>query len=133
MEKHRFSGYSKTLDDFRDKILIKCPNCLKKSILIKIDRNTQKVICENCGFNKIINSFLFDYELWLTTSFEGKSLSAFNHEHLDFLINFIKAELRKRNLNDIRNKSIGSRLPKWMTSKNNRTKVLKLLQSLQEK
>jgi hypothetical protein len=41
--------------------------------------------------------------------------------------------LRERNDVEYSNKSLGSRLPKWMTSKKNREEVLKAIDKLKNK
>lgn len=59
----------------------------------------------------------FCFPLWLRTDFEGHVLWAYNIKHLDFLRDHIDAKLRERNGQELFNKSLGSRLPKWMTAK----------------
>ncbi|NEU07626.1 hypothetical protein GZH53_04800 [Flavihumibacter sp. R14] len=118
-----------------------------------------KVICVNCGYNKrllekptsvlyatnsktvtgryyvIGGAFdpFFYLPLWLKTDFEDNTLWAYNMEHLNFLRGHIEAKLRERNGQELSNKSLGSRLPKWMTSKRNRELILKKLSELQNK
>lgn len=123
------------------------------------DESNVKVICINCGYNKrllekpssILHSSnektiagrhyviggaidpFFYLPLWLTTDFEKNTLWAYNFEHLDFLRGHIEAKLRERNGQEPVNKSLGSRLPKWMTSKKNREIILKRISELQNK
>lgn len=118
-----------------------------------------KVVCTNCGYNKRLSekptSILYSsgeriiegknyviggaidpffyLPLWLKINCEGNTLWAYNFEHLDFLRGNIEAKLRERNGQDLSNKSLGSRLPKWMTSKKNREMVLKRISELQKK
>ena len=125
----------------------------------KIDECDVKVICPNCGYNKklakrpdsVIYSFnskittghyfiiggaidpFFYLPLWLKTDFEENTFWAYNFQHLDFLRTHIEAKLRERNGQELFNKSLGSRLPKWMTSKKNRTSILKKINELQNK
>ncbi len=116
-----------------------------------------KVICVNCGYNKrlidkpvsllhpsneksktgrhyvfggAIDPFFY-LALWLKTDFEENTLWAYNYEHLLFLREHIEASLRERNGQELANKSLGSRLPKWMTSKKNREPLLKKISALQ--
>jgi hypothetical protein len=58
---------------------------------------------------------------------------AYNREHIAFLKLHIEAKLRERNGQELANKSLGSRLPKWMNSKKNREPLLKSLTELQNK
>jgi hypothetical protein len=121
--------------------------------------NKIKVICTNCGFNKRLsekpesilsasqNKVLtgryiiiggtvdpfFHLPLWYRINFENNELWAYNKEHIEFLKNHIEAKLRERNGQELANKSLGSRLPKWMNSKKNREPLLKLLSELQNK
>jgi DNA-directed RNA polymerase subunit RPC12/RpoP len=120
------------------------------------DTTGVKVVCLNCGFNKLLlekpllilsyssrkvitgRCFIiggsvdpfFHLPLWLQTNFEGHTLWAYNLEHLDFLGNHVEAKLRERNGQALFNKSLGSRLPSWMTSKKNRNAVLKKIDLL---
>ncbi len=50
-----------------------------------------------------------------------------------FLENHVSAELRNREKSPMRNKSLGSRLPKWMTSKKNRNEILSGIEKLKQK
>ncbi len=126
------------------------------------DRNTDsiiRVICESCGYNKRLdekqNSVLFSspsktikgkflvlgvdidpyfhFPLWLTANCCNNTLWAYNYEHLEFLRLHAEAKLRERNLEEMSNRSLGSRLPKWMTSKKNREAVLKAIDQLKNK
>ena len=128
-----------------------------KSNGINEDENEVKFVCSNCGMTKYYSETLtekfitsrngkilemrhliigenvdpfFKFSLWLQKDLSSGLLWAYNYEHLAFLENHVSAELRERNINEMRNKSIGSRLPKWMTSKKNRTEVLNGIQKL---
>ncbi len=72
----------------------------------------------------------FHLPLWLNIDCCEHELWAYNYEHLNFLKAHIGAGLRERNTVENLNKSIGSRLPKWMTSKSNRESVLKAIEQL---
>ncbi len=125
------------------------------------DKNDEdiKLICTSCGHNKRLSEtpesiilksstkittgrFLriggsidpyFHLPLWLTTPCCDDILWAYNYQHLDFLKTHIEAKHRERNIEEISNKSIGSRLPKWMISKKNRDAVLKSITNLYNK
>jgi hypothetical protein len=124
-----------------------------------INEHEIKATCTNCGYNKRLDekpsSILFSSSsktipgryliiggaidpyfhlpLWLTANCGDNILWAYNHEHLDFLEEHIEAKLRERNTQGIANKSLGSRLPKWMTSAKNRHTVLKTIAQLKTK
>jgi hypothetical protein len=72
----------------------------------------------------------FHLPLWLTENVNGNLLWAYNYEHLEFIRNFVDSKLRERNGQDFSNKSLGSRLPKWLTSKNNRETILRTIEKI---
>ena len=80
-----------------------------------------------------MNDPYFHQPLWLKSDCGENTLWAYNYEHLDFLERHVEAKLRERNIESIENKSLGSRLPKWITSKKNRELVLKTIKQLKEK
>lgn len=125
----------------------------------KNNEHGTKLICAACGHNKrldekpdsilhaspykkITGKFLviggaidpyFHLPLWLTVNCCDNTLWAYNYEHLDFLERHVQAKLRERNISEMANKSLGSRLPKWMTSKKHREVILKALALLKNK
>ena len=106
-------------------------------------------MCHTCGFSKETDgrarSFAwysenpsdgyFGLDLWLQIRCVGHSLWAFNRRHLDFLEGYVSASLRERERDEYgwRNASLGSRLPKRMTSGSNREEVLEAIRALREK
>jgi predicted nucleic-acid-binding Zn-ribbon protein len=130
--KARFNAYDKKLNDFYDKILIACKSCMNKAIAIKKD-NLIKVTCIDCGYNKTHNHTMPNEDYWLSIELSHGLFWAYNYEHLEFLRQHISAELRERSLDDIKNHSIGSRLPKWISSKKNREEILKVIEKLKAK
>jgi hypothetical protein len=135
--------------------IIRCPEFSFR------DKNEHdiKLVCSTCGYNKrhdekgsavlsassnkvIIGKYLiigagidpyFHLPLWLTIRCCDNTLWAYNYEHLDFLREHVEAKLRERNTQVIANKTLGSRLPKWMTSKKNRETVIKCIDELKNK
>lgn len=125
----------------------------------KMDENDVRLVCSNCGHSKILSEKpsvivyssnekiisgrhyfvgggidpFFHLPLWLSENLSGNLFWAYNIEHIEFLENHIQAKLRERNGIEYRNKSIGSRLPKWMTSKKNRELMLKTIEKLKRK
>ena len=106
-----------------DKTSFECPKCnVRKSYPLKWYRYD---IFEE-GFEPY-----FGLELWLKTSLKGKTLWAYNAQHLKYLKDFLGASLRE---DDNRSKySIVTNLPKWMKSAKNRDLVLKKLRSLEKR
>jgi hypothetical protein len=132
--KERFNAYEKSIADFSNEVLVVCSSCKKKGTLKRLEK-CFKTTCINCGYSKEHRDTLNSpyKELWLSIYLNDKKLWAYNLEHLEFIKNHISADLRERNLENISNKSIGSRLPKWMTSKKNRNDVLKAIEKLKHK
>lgn len=118
-----------------------------------------KLVCTNCGFNKtpekefvgrsnskspnsLIKNIVvigggidpyFYLPLWLTANVGENLFWAYNYEHLNFIKDFVSAKLRERNIDNMSNKSLGSRLPKWITSQKNREVILKTIEKLEKK
>jgi hypothetical protein len=76
----------------------------------------------------------FGLDLWLQTSCCGKTLWARNADHLSFLSDYVRAEIRERATGlepgAYRNKRMSSRLPRWLTDAKNRQDVLKCIDDL---
>ena len=83
------------------------------------------VVCYGGSFDAF-----FHYPLFLSISCCGEDLWAYNEGHLDFLIGYVEADHRKSNPEFGGNKTLASRLPKWMISKKNRGRVLRSLCTL---
>ncbi len=139
-----------------------CPKCAGKALVQAEDFDTPKyeisevkIVCASCGFNKTIENLskrhdpkqkkghilifgapldpFFQLPVWLQADFSGEILWAYNVEHLDFLAEHVGAKLRERNNLKFRVRSIGARLPRWMTAAGNREAVLKAIEKLREK
>jgi hypothetical protein len=131
-------SYSTEIEDYRSEALVVCPNC---SCQAKCSREPSKVYtwteaykitCIHCGFNKIYETSRIPASLWLFTTCEGNILWFLNYQHLEMVKKHVEAFLRERNTVPNRNSSLGSRLPRWMTSKHNRRKVLKCIEKIQQ-
>ncbi len=143
---HRYLITAPTNDD---PVLVVCPKCSSKALVIPHGIDEVKCVCTKCSFNKKISngsrSFgwdmdipddgYFGFDLWLQTYCCGHSLYAFTIRHLNLLENYIKADLRERQQNERgwRNVSVASRLPKWIKSHKNREQLVKAIQKLKEK
>lgn len=78
----------------------------------------------------------FHLPLWLKTSCCGHELWAYNDKHLDWLEGYVAAKHRqRRNDQEIgwRNRSLASRLPKWIKASKNRDAILKAISKLRNK
>ncbi len=154
--------YRTAIYDFVKNVLVACPKCAGKALvraddfgMPKPEINEVKAICAGCGFNKTLENIpkrldpkqkrgnilifgapvdpFFHLPVWLQADFSGEILWAYNLEHLDFLAAHVGAKLRERNGFTFNVKSIGARLPRWMTAAGNREAVLKAIEKLKEK
>ncbi|MEZ4775383.1 MAG: TFIIB-type zinc ribbon-containing protein [Bacteroidia bacterium] len=162
MEDRTKHTYRVQIYEFVKDILVVCPNCEGKALvktgdfhLPKYEVNEVKVVCADCSFNKTMKNVVkrrdekqkrgnilifgapidpfFHLPVWLSTEFSGETLWAYNLEHLDFLAAHVGAKLRERNGFRFNVKSVGARLPRWMTAAKNRDAVLKAIEKLREK
>lgn len=148
---HRFSI---SVPTEKDPTLIVCPKCSNMAKILTVSEQPGighhvKLVCKNCGLTKesigTERSFnwhetnptdgYFGYQLWLVIPCCGESLWAFNIRHLNFLHNFVSAELRERDKDESgwHNSSFASRLPKWLKSSKNREKIISCLIKLKRK
>jgi len=75
----------------------------------------------------------FGYALYFQTSFGGKLVWAVNRPHLQYLIDYIEAELREKPADFRGMKTQAHHLPRFMKLAKNREGMLKVLRRLQEK
>lgn len=162
----KFRENYKYLNEFADEFLVVCPKCDNRAKVILAETvefnpanhlfSARKLICPNCGFNKIKDSksnfgilfsnkktnfdclviggafdWYFQETLWLQRECGGKTLWAMNERHLEFIENYVAAKIRARTPNV--NQSIASRLPQWIKSAKNRDEILKTIEKLKEK
>lgn len=162
MEKRSKHTYHTQLYQFVKDILVVCPVCSAQAIVRTGDFESLKhthyeirVLCTACGYNKSLENVnprqdpkqkqgnvlifgapfdpFFHLPVWLQSDFSGETLWAYNLEHLEFLAQHVGAKLRERNTSPRMSRSIGARLPRWMTTASNREAVLKAIEKLREK
>jgi ribosomal protein S27E len=73
----------------------------------------------------------FSLPLWFCMPVDRHMLWAYNRAHLGFLKQYVSASLRVREPNH--NRTLVSRLPKWIKQKNNRQKILKAIERLENR
>lgn len=73
----------------------------------------------------------FNLPLWLTENVKGEVLWAINYKHLDYLKQYIQADLRERN--GRLGWTMVEKLPEWMKSAKNRESVIKAIEKLEKK
>lgn len=147
----KFADNGKLIYEFGDEFLVICPKCSRKAKVVRTEVASEKLnnilfsprqlICLSCVFQdswkgKIIGigtslDWYFRHPLWLQISCCGETLWAYNEKHLEFIENYVAAKIRVRTTNI--NKSLASRLPKWIKSAKNRDEILKAIVKLKQK
>ncbi|TXB64467.1 hypothetical protein [Phaeodactylibacter luteus] len=150
-------------DFLQEDVLIVCPRCKAmgrvKALGAIAGEASRRAVCTHCGYNKTLEEMpapvlycsakgpvtgrvymmgggidpYFHLPLWLQAQVNGQLLWAYHHTHLDFLEAHIFASLRERNGQEPANRSLGSRLPKWMLARENRAPILKAIERLRQK
>lgn len=122
--------------------LVRCPRCDNAANVKEVDRSAARFACASCGLSKDCaerdwlrsrkageaRDPYFGFTLWLQTSCCGELLWAYNQAHLEFLRQYVMASLREREPN--RNRSIASRLPRWMKAAANRDEIARCIERL---
>ena len=73
----------------------------------------------------------FGLPLWLSENFKGNTFWALNYYHLQYLREYITADLRERN--NRHGWTMVEKLPDWMKSAKNRIKLTKIILGLEKK
>ena len=143
----RFRDAGQTIYSFGASFLVICPRCRRRASVARLPGSEPKLFaprrlaCARCGYSKDWRDrticiggpidWYFRQPVWLQTPCCGQTLWAYNEEHLNFLEEYIKADLREHMPN--RNKSLASRLPGWMKDARNRADVLRGIERLRQK
>ena len=162
MNTEKFIDNKELVYDFGEEFLVECPKCKSLAKVLPLGDDSslfaqRRIICLNCGMTKdwkgkvvgwqIYNGakegsqnyliiggnfdWYFQEQLWLQIECCNETLWAYNERHLRFIENYVAAKLRQRIPNI--NKSLTSRLPKWMKQAKNRAEILKAIEKLKEK
>lgn len=142
----------KFLENYYYRLNVKCVKCdrsYKKHIKNKIiPYKYLYVECPYCGrknqgkVNKIKGylSFpadimdckepLFGLDIWYKTEYKGQYIWALNKDHLDYLIEYIAADLREKPTNCFGSKTQSDHLPTFIKKAKNRHSILKILNNI---
>jgi len=152
-------AYQKTLYDYSGYVWVKCPKCSKKALVkaSEVIKNHPfidevRATCTHCGFSDTIRSIsrrkdpkqkkgnvliygspvdpYFHFDLWYCIPYKNFTFWAYNEDHLQLIGHHVSALLRERNGYPHQVRSIGARLPRWMTSGKHRKEILQLIQKL---
>lgn len=117
------------------KIRVKCPYC-KESVIGDVSSSIkpQCIVFENIQHAK---DPYFHYPFYFQTNYRGKTIWALNREHLQYLIDYLSADIRTvqpgfyNTYHTMRSQS--DMLPAFMKTAKNRNGIVKLLTKLQTK
>jgi hypothetical protein len=143
----RFHDAGTTIYAFGDVFLVRCPRCQRRASVVRaapVESHAivgpRRCACTHCGYiqDRTVGSaviggpcdWFFGLPLWLQTPCCGHTLWAYNEDHLAFLECFVAATVRERMPGPIGNRSLASRLPRWMQASTNRAEVLRGLERL---
>ena len=148
----RFIDDGELIYEFGDEFLVVCPRCGGKARVRREPAGSDKLgarlvaprrfVCLNCPHRAYWpgrgaigvggrHDWYFRLPLWLEISCCGRALWAYNEKHLEFIESYVAAKLRRRR--PLRNKSVASRFPQWMTSGKNRGEILRAIGKLRQK
>ncbi len=116
-----------SVNEKKDVIAIKCSSC-GKTENYKPRNISQQWKYKNTGEP---SDTYFGLPLWLSENFRGNNFWAFNYDHLEYLKQYISAELREKNGRPFM--TMVEKLPEWMKSGKNREKLVKLITELEKK
>ncbi|MGJ8685040.1 MAG: hypothetical protein ACSHWW_10480 [Nonlabens sp.] len=129
-----------------------CPNCAFELNVFIPNVNRKKesmsIKCTNCGAtenysprnvslewifesNGKPSDNYFGLPLWLAANFKGNKFWAYNYDHLEYLKQYISADIREKNGRT--GWTMIEKLPHWMKSGKNRVKLIKLIYELERK
>ena len=144
-----------------DSFWVVCPGCTSRATVDPETHHDVRFVCVQCGRSEIWQNrgrgavlfarhaasfspgtigigaavdWYFHYPLWLQTSCCGEVLWVYNLAHLAWLRQFVQAKQRTRVYNPEHgwsNRSVASRLPKWLKLAKNRDAILRAIDKLQ--
>lgn len=155
MENRTKHTYLTHLYDFIKDIDVECPRCKKHAnvnthgyAIFQREATNVRISCSHCSYFKTLDRLMtndkhlvigdaidpfFHIPLWYKLEMGDHLLWAYNLEHLHFLEQHVGAKLRERNTEKFKVKSIGAKLPRWMTSAKRREEVLKAIGKLKSR
>jgi hypothetical protein len=141
----RFRDAGTTIYEFGEVFLVRCPRCSRRASVVRAAPSgtapasrgifgPRRCVCAHCGYIQDWTGgsvciggprdWFFDLPLWLQMPCCGHTLWACNEDHLAFLERFVAATIRERMPGLMGNRSLASRLPRWMQASSNRAEVL---------
>lgn len=113
------------------KLRVKCPFCEELLIGNVSKKRKQHIVFTNI---RHAEDPYFHYPLYFQASYRGKTIWALNREHLQYLIDYLSADIRTAPSDPGQTlRSQADRLPTFMKTAKNRDGIVKLLTELQKK
>jgi hypothetical protein len=147
-----FTDAGDHLLDFMQDYSVECPHCAHRASVCVIDQTApalfapRRLTCAGCGytaewrersvcsrFSEEPRDWYFKRPFWYRTNCCGHVLWVLNRDHLEFLRHYVGAQIRSRARGQTgwSNRSLASRLPKWISSASHRTDILLALERLE--
>jgi len=126
-------------------ILVACEKCGKCATLREFvfPRKPKTMVlrlgncsCLHCGHQWTVQAgvdFFSDGPLWLKIPCHKNVLWILNQPHLEFMEQFISADLREERMPERSSRRLSSALPRWLISGKNREDVVRCLKKLRER
>ncbi|MGL5436905.1 MAG: hypothetical protein ACRDBO_16160 [Lachnospiraceae bacterium] len=126
--------YLNKLSHHGRKVRVTCPHCNEQSVG-EVTVRSQRYIYAKPGGGR---DPYFHYQLYYQGHFRGELIWALNLEHLQYLIDYLKADLRKRPVGDLGHgkppsgtmRTQADMLPTFMKTAKNREDIVKLLEKM---
>lgn len=108
------------------------------------------MVCTHCGYAKDReeksfgtgrgSDWFFGLPLWLEIACCSNTLWAYNAEHLNYLEEFVRAKIRETDIAARKqassqanvNRTLASKLPRWIKSAKNRDEILHCIEKLRK-
>ena len=150
------TALTKERTNYRCDVHNQCPKC-GRYYRVDIDEESKqhfpalRVACPFCGhmtagkvhrtrqgftyYSEVQNGRepFFGFELWFLAYLGRKAVWALNREHLNYLIDYLSADLRQKPAGYFSQHAQADHLPTFMKTAKNRERIVKLLQGMQNR
>ena len=150
------TALTKERTNYRCDVHNQCPKC-GRYYRVDIDEESKqhfpalRVACPFCGhmtagkvhrtrqgftyYSEVQNGRepFFGFELWFLAYLGRKAVWALNREHLNYLIDYLSADLRQKPAGYFSQHAQADHLPTFMKTAQNRERIVKLLQGMQNR
>ena len=150
------TALTKERTNYRCDVHNQCPKC-GRYYRVDIDEESKqhfpalRVACPFCGhmtagkvhrtrqgftyYSEVQNGLepFFGFELWFLAYLGRKAVWSLNREHLNYLIDYLSADLRQKPAGYFSQHAQADHLPTFMKTAKNRERIVKLLQGMQNR